>query len=110
MDTAKMERIVLDIAKENGWELKPFEDFALASEELGEVAREIRRFENGRQRPDEVDPTKEEIRLHLAEEIGDVLFPLIKIAAYYKITLAEAFNIHLEKMKVERKYVGGDVE
>ena len=59
---------------------------------LTELNREIRRYEEGRERPDE------EIRKEIVSEMGDILFPLVKIAEYYEITLDEAMSIHQSKM------------
>jgi NTP pyrophosphatase (non-canonical NTP hydrolase) len=98
MEIRQMEQKVLQVCIANNWELLPKDDMMLLTEEVGELAREVRRMENGRQRPDEVDPDREVTLEHMAEEIGDILFPLIKIAAYYGIPLQKAFDMHIKKM------------
>jgi NTP pyrophosphatase (non-canonical NTP hydrolase) len=98
MDSREMEREVIKLCAKKSWDMKPLDDLGLLTEEVGELAREVRRMENGRQRPDEEEPNPDDIREHMAEEIGDILFPLIKIAAYYNITLEKAFKNHLDKM------------
>lgn len=103
MDTKKMEKTVLDVCNQFGWKLNPQSDLNKLTEELGEVCREIRRIEEGRERPDEVEPDDEVIRAHIAEEVGDMLFPMIKVLAYYGLTLDDAFNAHVEKM--EERYM-----
>jgi NTP pyrophosphatase (non-canonical NTP hydrolase) len=109
METKVMEDKVLKMAKRQGWELIPFEDLNGINEELGEVGREVRRIERGRQRPDEVEPDRDIMVEQLAGEIGDMLFPLIKLASYYGITLERAFNIHIAKL--EKLYKdSGEVE
>lgn len=96
-----MDDWVVNLCNKKGWELHPARDMNKAIEELGEVSREIRRFDEGRQRPDEDDQIdKEEIVKEIASEIGDVLFPLIKIANFYGLSLEDCFNSHKEKMEV----------
>jgi NTP pyrophosphatase (non-canonical NTP hydrolase) len=98
MELRKLSKTVLDICVENGWELNPYKDLCLLTEETGEVAREIRRLEDGRQRPDEIEPEREITVDNLASEIGDLLFPLAKIAAYYGVSLEYAIQLHVKKM------------
>lgn len=103
MDTHQMEKWVLEMCEKEGWELNPNTDMNKAIEEIGEVSREIRRYHEGRQRPDEKDEVnKDAIVKELGSEVGDVLFTLIKIAGYYGLSLEECFNIHKEKM--EKRY------
>lgn len=99
LNTANLENFVLTTCEEKGYTLEPYKDLGMLTEEVGEVAREVRRIEDGRQRKDEVEPAREVMIEHLAEEIGDVLFPLIKIASHYGITLAHAVEVHASKMK-----------
>ncbi|MDA1675001.1 MazG nucleotide pyrophosphohydrolase domain-containing protein [Bacillus cereus group sp. TH152-1LC] len=102
MKTAEMERVVMERVKRQDWSLNPREDLNSIVEELGELSREVRRYETGRQRPDETEENKELIIKEMASEIGDILFPLIKVAQYYGITLEQAFLAHHEKM--EQRY------
>jgi NTP pyrophosphatase (non-canonical NTP hydrolase) len=104
MIIGKMQDWFTRFAKKNGWMDKSgVEDVLFLCEEAGEVAREVRRHEMGRHSHsgDEV-MTDEEMRIKLAEEIGDVLQVLSVIASRYNITLEEAFEIH--KNKVEEAY------
>lgn len=98
MDVQGIRNIVMDRVEGQGWTLDPHKDLCKLAEEVGELSREIRRYEEGRERPDEDRGTDEEIRKEIASEIGDILFPLVKIAEYYEITLEEAINIHQSKM------------
>ncbi|PDZ94951.1 hypothetical protein CON36_31065 [Bacillus cereus] len=102
MKTAEMERLVMERVKRQDWSLNPREDLNSIVEELGELSREVRRYETGRQRPDETEENKELIIKEMASEIGDILFPLIKVAQYYGITLEQAFLAHHTKM--EQRY------
>jgi NTP pyrophosphatase (non-canonical NTP hydrolase) len=100
METKQMEDWVLNLCKKENWELNPATDMNKVIEELGEVSREIRRFHEGRQRPDEDDAiNKQEIVKEIASEIGDVLFPLIKIANFYGLSIEDCFTIHKDKME-----------
>ena len=89
-----------EFARNKGWMDKGgTEDINFLCEEAGEVAREVRRHESGRHAHAENEiMTKEEMRVKLAEEIGDVLQVLSVIASRYDITLEEAFEIHKEKV------------
>ncbi|MFF2532183.1 MazG nucleotide pyrophosphohydrolase domain-containing protein [Brevibacillus sp. NPDC058079] len=98
MDTKQMEQTVMAICHRHQWILNPQSDLNKVTEELGEVCREVRRIEEGRERPDEIEPHDEVIKAHIAEEIGDVLFPLIKVLKYYGLSLEDAFLAHQQKM------------
>lgn len=92
------EKEVLDFCKSHGWETDPYKDLALLSEEVGELAREVRRIEVGRERPDEVEDSHETMISHLGEEVGDILFPLIKLCNHYGLTLEQCFQMHMDKL------------
>lgn len=103
MKTTDIESFVRDVMNTQGWETNPSRDVALAAEELGEVAREVRRLEYGRQRPDEVDrhldpESRTALVQDFAEEVGDLLFVLVKLTVHYGVTLEEAFELHKKKM------------
>lgn len=98
MDTKVMQQEVMKTCHRHGWSLNPYKDLGLLTEEVGELAREVRRIEDGRERPDEVEPDTEIMKAHLIEEAGDILFPLFKLASYYGFTLEEAFQAHQAKM------------
>ncbi|MCU7667132.1 MazG nucleotide pyrophosphohydrolase domain-containing protein [Bacillus thuringiensis] len=102
MKTSEIEKTVMERVKREGWSLNPREDLNSIVEELGELSREVRRYETGRERPDETEGSKELIIKEMASEIGDILFPLIKVAQYYGITLEQAFLAHHTKM--EKRY------
>lgn len=98
MKLNELEKAVLNRVENHSWAIDPYKDMAKLSEEVGELSREIRRIEDGRERPDEQTPDKEIMIKEIASEIGDVLFPLVKIAHFYGITLEDAFRMHQEKM------------
>lgn len=99
MRVNEMEVDILQRVDKEGWTLDPNKDLRSLTEEVGELAREIRRFEDGRERPDEVAPNEELMKEEIASEIGDILFPLTKIAAYYGINLEGAYKAHQKKME-----------
>lgn len=109
METKQMEQTVLNMCKQFGWKLNPNSDLNKLTEELGEVCREVRRIEEGRERPDEVEPEREVIKEHIAEEMGDMLFPMIKVLSYYGLTLEDAFNAHVRKMENRYQKKEGEV-
>lgn len=94
-----MEQWILSFAKKQGWQTEPDEDFRRMVEELGEISREIRCLKEGRERPDETPVDVQLTKQNLASEIGDLLFPLIKIVNYYGYSLEECFSLHQEKME-----------
>jgi NTP pyrophosphatase (non-canonical NTP hydrolase) len=104
MTLDKIQSWFTKFAYKNGWMNKSgVEDVLFLCEEAGEVAREVRRHEMGRHSHSENEVmTDEEMRIKLAEEIGDVLQVLSVIASKYNISLEEAFEIH--KTKVEKAY------
>jgi NTP pyrophosphatase (non-canonical NTP hydrolase) len=106
MGIEKIDKWVIDFCEREGWEFSPVDDLTKSVEELGEVAREIRRYKEGRQRPDEDNNLdKDVIVKDLGSEIGDVLFTLVKISNYYGLTLEECFELH--KFKMEERYSKG---
>lgn len=98
METNKIEEVVLKRVERQGWAFNPDKELRSIMEELGEVSREVRRLEDGRERPDEEEPSPEEIKKEIASEIGDLIFAIVKLAHCYDITIDKAFEIHREKM------------
>ncbi|MFD0682544.1 MULTISPECIES: MazG nucleotide pyrophosphohydrolase domain-containing protein [unclassified Paenibacillus] len=84
---------------ERGWaSYSPFIRVGFLMEETGEVARAVRSYEIGRDRPDESIQSKDQLRQDLIEEIGDVLGNISLLADLYDITLEEAFTAHKQKL------------
>ncbi|MEK4187613.1 MazG-like family protein [Paenibacillus sp. FSL L8-0494] len=84
---------------ERGWTTYgPFIRVGFLMEETGEVARTVRSYEIGRDRPDESTRTPEQLKNDLIEEIGDVLGNIALLADLYGITLEEAFTAHKDKL------------
>lgn len=67
-------------------------------EEVGEVARVVRALEIGRDRPDEGERSREELRQELVEELGDVLANVIVLSEKYDIDLSEIAQAHMDKL------------
>lgn len=78
------------VEKEKGWQRQHITDLALhLGEETGEVARCIRKLTGTREgHPNEVPISNKK----LAEELGDVLFVVTRIANRYGIFLHECMN------------------
>ncbi|HHI00708.1 MAG: hypothetical protein DRP38_02780 [Thermotogae bacterium] len=72
----KLQREVDRVIKSFGGYWEPFEMLAAVIEELGELSREMLKFEGIKEKGE-----KEKVK----EEIGDVLFALLCIANYYGI-------------------------
>lgn len=105
MEFSNIEAQVMNRVESEKWVLDPLKDLAKVIEELGELSREIRRIEEGRERPDEVAPVKVEIIKEIASETGDVLFPLVKIIKFYEIPIDETVLAHsLASLKTDKEY------
>lgn len=98
METKEMEKQVIERCHQQNWAFDPNKDLRSVMEEVGELAREIRRVEDGRERPDETEPAREAIIQEMASEVGDILFALVKLAHQYGFTLEEAFTCHQQKL------------
>lgn len=99
MNLSDIEKRITNRVKKQHWLFDPNKDLRSLTEEVGELAREIRRFEDGRERPDEKEVDVDKIKENIKVEIGDILFPLVKIAHHYNISIEEAFSKHESKMK-----------
>lgn len=88
---ADVQRFIADVCAERGWNTRtPLQKMVLMTEEVGEVAKAIRKEEGiGSKKPDNTD--------HLAEELVDVLNYLCDLANDYNIDLETAFRAKWEK-------------
>ena len=99
MDFNNFNNWIVDFYKEKGWfDLNTFIRMNFLNEEVGELAREVRRIEIGRERPDEAEIPQSEMLDEIKGEIGDVLDNLIIIAAKYNIDFDEVFLNHQNKL------------
>jgi NTP pyrophosphatase (non-canonical NTP hydrolase) len=81
------QKIVNDLVNRKNWKTDSLEIFNHLVEEIGEVARELR---------------KENIDKNLEKELADVLFLLFKLANHFKIDLEDVF---LDKFKeIEKRF------
>lgn len=100
MNVHEYQQWVSEFYQERGWyELHPFIRVNYLSEETGEVARAIRTLEIGRDRPDEIEASKEEQLENLVEELGDVLDNIFILADKYNVSLEEIMSKHREKLE-----------
>lgn len=105
MNLTEFQSWVKEYYEAKGWsDLDIFIRIGFLAEETGEVARAIRALEVGRDRPDELEGTSEELKRELVEELGDVLGNIIVIANKYDITLENIFESH--RGKLQKRYQG----
>ena len=99
MEIGEIQKWIKHFYGERGWaSYSPFIRVGFLMDETGEVARAVRSYEIGRDRPDETTPPQEQLKLDLMEEIGDVLGNLSLLADLYGISLEEAFTAHKQKL------------
>ncbi|MDP8162910.1 MazG-like family protein [Pasteurella skyensis] len=70
-------------------------------EEVGELSQAIRRYEIGRDRPDEVENKNESLD-QIKEELGDVLDNIMILVDKYEFNINDIINEHIEK--IEKRY------
>ncbi len=99
MTLRKMQKYIKDIGVQRGWDRdSALEKFLLLTEEVGELAKEIRKAsglytERGKK-----------IKIELSLEMADVLNYLLDIANHYGIDLEKAFW-EKERINKKRKWV-----
>ncbi len=71
-------------------------------EEIGELSQAVRRYEIGRDRPDEIQENKEKSLNRIKEELGDVLDNIMILADKYNFDVNEIIAEHMDKF--ERRY------
>lgn len=99
MELNEMQQWIKHFYGERGWtKYGPFIRVGFLMEETGEVARAVRAYEIGRDRPDESVQAKSQIRQELIEEIGDVLGNISLLADLYDISMEEVFTAHRDKL------------
>lgn len=77
----ELQSFIATLIKEKGWSTDPNEIFVLLTEEVGEVAKEVRRtWKKG----------VADVRPALAAELADVLFYVADLANVHGIDLAQA--------------------
>lgn len=94
----QFQQYIKDICKERGWDKNThLEIFLLFSEEVGELAKAIRKqaqLYNEEARPD---------TQHLAEEFADVFSYLLDLANYFNIDIEQAFR-EKDRINATRKW------
>lgn len=73
-------------------------------EEAGELARAVRAYEIGRDRPDEAKRPAAELKKELIEEMGDVMGNLIMLAGIYDVSLEDMMDAH--RRKLTKRFAG----
>ena len=91
--------------RERGWsEYGPFIRMGFLMEEAGELARAVRAYEIGRDRPDEAKRPAAELKKELIEEMGDVMGNLIMLAGIYDVSLEDMMDAH--RCKLTERFAG----
>lgn len=93
---ADIQKYIADMIKVNNFNNTPLELFCYLTEEIGELAKEIRKMENNM----EID-VKKEYNSCLEHEIADVFIYVLAICNSYNIDLLKAFKSK-EKINLER--------
>ncbi|EHR31937.1 MazG nucleotide pyrophosphohydrolase domain-containing protein [Helcococcus kunzii] len=68
-------------------------------EEVGELAQAIRKYEIGRDRPDEIEKSKAENMKDIKEEIGDIIDNLTVLVNKYDLSIDEILENHISKIE-----------
>ena len=90
----RLQREVDKVIKSFGGYWEPFEMLGAVVEELGELSREMLKFEGIKEKGE-----KQKVK----EELGDVLFALLCIANYYEIDAEEALLESISKYSTRDK-------
>ncbi|MCA6214702.1 MAG: hypothetical protein PWP49_469 [Thermococcaceae archaeon] len=90
----RLQREVDNVIKSFGGYWEPFEMLGAVVEELGELSREMLKFEGIKEKGE-----KQKVK----EELGDVLFALLCIANYYEIDAEEALLESISKYSTRDK-------
>ena len=103
MELLDLQNTIDEINKKFGWDAtsqpNPYEDTSSLAEEVGELFREVRKYEQqGKRKGHNETHTMEEVREELVGEIGDVLAGIITIANRYDIGLEEVIDQYKNKM------------
>ncbi|PNY18423.1 MazG nucleotide pyrophosphohydrolase domain-containing protein [Streptococcus parauberis] len=103
MDIKAYQQWVSDFYKKRHWyQYNPFIHSNFLTEEVGELAQAIRKYEIGRDRPDETTRTERENLEDIKEELGDVLDNIFILADLYQISLEDIVQAH--KTKLEKRF------
>ena len=86
--------------KERAWDkYDSFIRMNFLSEEVGELSQAIRKYEIGRDRPDEDESSKSENIEHIKEEIGDVIDNITVLVNKYDLSFEEILENHINKIE-----------
>lgn len=103
MDIKAYQQWVSSFYKKRHWyEYNSFIRSNFLTEEVGELAQAIRKYEIGRDRPDESIMTESENLEDIKEELGDVLDNIFILADIYQISLEDIVQAH--KNKLEKRF------
>ncbi len=89
--------IVKFFKKKNWYELNSNIRLNFLTEEVGELSQAIRRYEIGRDRPDEKENSKKANKNLIKEELADVFDNIIILMEKYDITFEDMAKAHKKK-------------
>lgn len=95
---AELQQYIKEICKERNWDKNThLEIFLLFTEEIGELAKAIRKYQGL------YDEKAKAQSIHLEEEFADVFSYLLDLANYFNIDLEKAFR-DKDKINSSRKW------
>ena len=99
-----LQKYIEAVCKERGWNQDShLVKFLLFSEEIGELAKAMRKITKLYAEPSKYQETKAEKRVELEGEFADVLNFLLDLANHFKVDLEKAFRAK-EEINKERKW------
>lgn len=101
-DLGELQSLVAEIRKQRGFTMDPMRIFALLNEEIGEVARELKRTWLAN-----YDPFS---KADLEEEIADVLVCLLALANQFEIDVEQALMDKLIARDGERDWKSAEMK
>lgn len=89
--------------KRNWYDYDSFIRCTFLTEELGELAQSIRKYEIGRDRPDEIEKSARENLEDIKEELGDVIDNILILADKYRLPIEDIITSHKNKLETRFK-------
>ncbi len=103
MTLSKYQEWVKDFYKGRDWyKYNTFIRLNFLMEEVGELSQAVRKYEIGRDRPDEKETNSKDNLKAIKEELGDVLDNIIILADKYDFDLNDIIEEHIDKF--EKRY------
>jgi len=101
-DLRELQRLVSKVRRERGFTMDPLRIFVLLDEEVGEIARELKRTWSPNYEPFS--------KKDLEDEIADTLACLLALANQFEIDAEKALTEKLLRKNSQRKWKSADME